>query len=152
MSENKRIRGFELVVDAPKGVKMPTRKTQGSAAYDFYLPQDVVVPAHGFSELVPTHIKAYMPEDEVLVLHIRSSIGLFDRITLANGTGIIDSDYYSNPSNDGNIGLVLQNNGDEDKEYKKGERVLQGIFMKFFVADNDNTQGKRLGGTGSTGK
>ena len=61
-----------------------------------------------------------MPDDEVLMLYIRSSIGIKQHVTLANGTGIIDADYFSNPDNDGNIGICLQNNRDENEVRKGG--------------------------------
>lgn len=145
-------RGFEKVSYADDDVLLPTRKTKGSACYDFYLPCDVVVPARGSTEIIQTGIKAYMPEDEVLLLHIRSSIGLLKHVTLANCTGIIDTDYYNNPDNEGNIGLVLQNDSDVAVAFHKGDRIMQGMFVKYGVVENDNTTGERKGGTGSTGK
>lgn len=92
-----------------------------------------------------------MPKDEVLLLHIRSSIGLKSHVTLANCTGVIDSDYYNNPDNEGNIGLALQNNGHKDVTFRKGERIMQGMFVKYGIADDDEARSKRKGGTGSTG-
>lgn len=77
-----------------------------------------------------------MPDDEVLMLYIRSSIGIKHHVTLANGTGIIDADYFSNPDNDGNIGICLQNNSNEIVSFKK----------------SDDTNEVRKGGFGSTGK
>lgn len=145
-------RGFEKVSYAPKDTMLPTRKTKGSAGYDFYLPCDVVVAPKSFSEIIPTNIKAYMPENEVLLLHIRSSIGLLRHVTLANCTGIIDSDYYNNPDNEGNIGLVLQNNSDMAQVFHKGDRIMQGVFVAYGVVNCDKTTGERKGGTGSTGK
>lgn len=32
-----------------------------------------------------------------------------------------------------------------------GERIMQGIFTPYFIADNDNASGERTGGFGSTG-
>lgn len=147
-------RGFEFVTDMTEGVhhELPKRKTQGSACYDFYLTEDITVPANGFTNLIKTDIKAYMPEDEVLLLFTRSSVGLFKHITLANGTGIIDSDYYGNETNDGNIGFVLQNNGNESQTFKAGDRVVQGMFVRYGVIDDDDCNDKRTGGTGSTDK
>lgn len=143
---------FKLTSNAPIGVKLPTRKTTGSAGYDFHLPVTITVPAHGYSEIVPTYIKAYMPKDEVLLLHIRSSIGLLKGVTLANNTGVIDSDYVDNPENEGNIGLRLYNHTDEPIVLRAGERVMQGIFIKYQTVDNDTASNQRKGGTGSTGR
>lgn len=153
----KRIRGFEAVKGAPADTKLPTRKTKGSACYDFYLPEDVTVlpwwlQAFFKPTIIQTNVKAYMQEDEVLLLYIRSSIGLLKGVTLGNNVGVIDCDYYNNEENDGNIGLVLVNRGWLPKRFKKGERIMQGMFAKFGVVDNDCTTGERKGGTGSTGK
>lgn len=148
--EEYRVRGFERVSYAPEDTILPKRKTKCSAGYDFYLPCDVHIPAKGFSKIINTGVKAYMPEGEVLMLYIRSSIGLVKHVTLANNTGIIDSDYYNNKDNEGNIGLVLQNNGDQPVDFKKGERIMQGVFLNYGVVDNDNVTHERKGGIGST--
>lgn len=116
------------------------------------LPCDVRLNPRSVSAIIPTNVKASMPDDEVLMLYIRSSIGIKHHVTLANGTGIIDADYFSNPDNDGNIGICLQNNSDEIVSFKKGERIMQGIFVKYAVCDSDDTNEVRKGGFGSTGK
>lgn len=146
-----KVRWFEKVSYAPEDVIMPTRKTKGSAAYDFYLCEDVELPPHSYSKIIPTYIKAKMPQDEVLLLHIRSSIGLLKHVILCNNTGIIDSDYADNPENEGNIGLALYNYGDDTQTFHKGDRIMQGMFVKYGVVDDDVTTGERKGGTGSTG-
>lgn len=61
-------------------------------------------------------------------------------------------DYYSNEGNDGNIGIFLKNNGTEDFKVNIGDRIGQGAFIPFLVADNGNTNEVRKGGYGSTGK
>ena len=71
---------------------------------------------------------------------------------LAKALDIIDSDYYSNPTNDGNIGIMLRNMTDEVVELMGGEKIMQGIFTKYLIADNDNATEERIGGIGSTGK
>lgn len=133
-------------------ITLPTRGTRRSAGYDFYLAQDVtLLPAQ--KTLLWSDVKAYMEEDEVLELHIRSSLGIKQGIILSNITGIIDSDYYENPGNDGNIGFSLLNTSGVGVELKAGDRVAQGIFQKYLVADNDKPlQEERVGGTGSTNK
>lgn len=145
-------RKFELVSTAPADTKLPARKTKGSAGYDFYLPYDVVLQPYGTSGVIPTGVKAKMGSNDVLLLYIRSSIGINKNVTLANSVGVIDSDYYNNPNNEGNIGLVLRNNGGKTVRFKKGERIMQGIFTKFYVTADDKADGNRKGGTGSTGK
>jgi dUTP pyrophosphatase len=72
------------------------------------------------------------------------------KFMLANTQGWIDSDYYSNESNDGNIGIFLKNISGKRQEIKKGERIAQGAFFNFLVADSGNTDRVRTGGWGST--
>lgn len=145
-------RCFALVKDAPADTKLPTRKTKGSAGYDFYLPCDVVLEPYGDSPIIQTGVKAYMPEDEVLLLFIRSSVGIMKNVTLSNSVGVIDASYCDNPDNEGNIGLKLHNNSPHTVTFKKGERIMQGVFVKYGVVDDDNATEERKGGIGSTGK
>ena len=148
-------RGFEAVVEEMRKGTMdyilPTRGTSRSAGYDLASPIDVVIEPHS-SVLIWTNVKAYMADNEVLQLHVRSSVGIKKGLMLKNVTGIVDSDYYGNESNDGNIGLALYNTGDEAVVIERGERLIQGIFMKYLVADNDTfLKDVRVGGIGSTG-
>ena len=133
--------------------QMPERKTQKSAGYDFCLPEDVVLEP-GKLQLVPTGVKAYMQDDEYLGMHIRSSMAVKKRIMLVNNVGIIDADYYNNEDNEGHIMLALLNMGSELVALPKGERVAQGIFYNYLVADGDSNENKavRGGGFGSTSK
>ena len=89
-----------------------------------------------------------MLPDEVLMLYVRSSIGIKKGLVLANGTGIIDSSYYPN-----NIGICLFNTSNIPVKILKGDRIAQGIFMKYLTADNDEVLNKsRKGGFGSSGR
>ena len=149
------LRGFELVSDTNRkdsqNANMPLRGTKTSAGYDMSIPLTVTIPSHN-KKLIWTNVKAYMQENEVLTLHIRSSIGIKKGLRMANTVGIIDQDYYNNPSNEGNIGICLVNDTDEDIVLEEGERVAQGIFMPFLVSDNCNSEYDRIGGIGSTNK
>ena len=80
------------------------------------------------------------------------SVAILPHCTTLLWTGIIDSDYYNNPTNDGNIGIMLRNMTDEVIELMGGEKIMQGIFTKYLIADNDNATEERIGGIGSTGK
>ena len=71
---------------------------------------------------------------------------------MANSVGIIDSDYYENPDNDGHFMFAFYNFKEEDVEIKKGDCIGQVIFMKYLTVDNDNATGERKGGFGSTDK
>lgn len=150
----KKFRGFEPVIKTMmKEVAMaykPVRADGESAGYDFSSPIKVIIPAKG-QTLIWTNVKAYMLDDEVLKLFVRSSIGIKKGLVLANIVGIIDSSYYSNKDNDGNIGICLRNTTDEDIIIKAGERIAQGIFEKYLVADEDITlKDNRDGGIGSS--
>ena len=149
-----KLRGFEKIAKyADFDFQMPERKTQKSAGYDFCLPEDVVLEP-GKLQLVPTGVKAYMQDDEYLGMHIRSSMAVKKRIMLVNNVGIIDADYYNNEDNEGHIMLALLNMGSEPIALPKGERVAQGIFYNYLVADGDADAEKavRGGGFGSTSK
>ena len=149
-----KIRGFECVVEEMRKGTMdyvlPTRGTSKSAGYDLASPIDVIIEPHS-SVLIWTNVKAYMQDDEVLEVYIRSSTAIKRDLILKNTVGIIDSDYYSNESNDGNIGICLYNTTYAPREIKKGERIAQGIFKKYLVADDDVCLNEiRVGGIGST--
>jgi dUTP pyrophosphatase len=149
-----KLRGFEKIAKyAEVDFKMPERKTQKSAGYDFCLPEDVVLEP-GKLQLVPTGIKAYMQDGEYLGMHIRSSMAVKKRIMLVNNVGIIDADYYNNADNEGHIMLALLNTGSKALALPKGECVAQGIFYNYLVADGDADSEKavRGGGFGSTSK
>lgn len=151
-----KIRGFEVAKGFEESkINMPVRKTKYSAGYDVEAAEDVIVPAFKPGQaptLIKTGIKAYMPEDEYLMLCNRSSNPKKKGLVLANGVGIIDSDYYENPDNDGHIMFAFYNIKAEDIEIKKGDCIGQAIFQKFAIVDNDNAEGNRLGGFGSTSK
>ena len=151
--EDDTMRGFEKARDYEQlEFEMPKRGTKHSAGYDIALIEELVIPA-GEMRMGITGVKVYMMEDEVLKIYPRSSLSRRYHLTLANNVGIIDSDYYNNPDNDGHIGITLRNFGTTDVVIKKGERVAQGIFSKFLTATNEkDVLTKRRGGFGSTGK
>jgi len=151
-----KIRGFEIAKGFEnKGINMPIRKTKYSAGYDMEAAEDCVVPAFKPGQaptLIKTGIKAYMADDEYLMLCNKSSNPKKKGLILANSVGIIDKDYYENPDNDGHIMFAFYNIKDEDIEIKKGEAIGQGIFQKYLVTDDDIAEGERTGGFGSTNK
>ncbi len=144
-------RGFEVIKEQFRktegDITLPTRGTSRAMAYDFYANKDYTVEPGSVAK-VWTDVKSYMGDDECLILNVRSSMG--GKFMLANTSGWIDADYYENENNDGNIGIFLLNISDEVQEIKKGDRVAQGAFFNFLVADNGNTDAVRNGGFGST--
>ena len=149
-------RGFEIAKGwEAKNINLPVRKTKHAAGYDFEAAEDTLVPSFkkGVNPtLIPTGIKAYMADDEVLYLYNRSSNPKKKGLILANSVGVIDKDYYNNPDNDGHIMFAFYNMKEEDIIIKKGEAVGQGVFMKYLVTDDDKATGIRTGGFGSTDK
>ncbi len=151
-----KIRGFEIAKGfEDKEINLPVRKTKYSAGYDVEAAEDTIIPSFkkGMKPtLVKTGIKSYMQENEYLMLANRSSNPGKKGLILANSVGIIDKDYYGNSDNDGHIMFAFYNIKDEDVEIKKGDCIGQAIFMPFLIADNDEAEGKRIGGFGSTSK
>jgi dUTP pyrophosphatase len=131
-------------------IKIPYRKTVGSAGYDIFSPIDVEIPAKG-EVLLWTDIKVNMENNLVFEIYIRSSLAIKKNITLKNAVGIIDSDFSNNRDNDGNIGICLVNNSILPFQIKKSDAVAQGIFKQYFtVVEEVKLFSDRVGGIGST--
>ena len=152
----KKERGFEIAKGFENyNINLPIRKTKCSAGYDIEAAENTVIPSFrkGMKPtLVKTGIKAYMQDDEVLMLYNRSSNPKKKGLILANSVGVVDKDYYGNPDNDGHIMFAFYNIKDEDIVIKKGDAIGQAIFQKYLVSDDDNAEGERIGGFGSTSK
>ena len=151
-----KIRGFEIAKGfEDKGINLPKRKTRCSAGYDVEAAEDTIIPSFKSGmkpTLVKTGIKSYFPDDEYLMLANRSSNPGKKGLVLANSIGVVDADYYGNESNDGHIMFAFFNFFDQDVKIKKGDAIGQAIFQKYFIADDDNAEGTRVGGFGSTNK
>lgn len=130
---------------------LPRRATMCSAGYDFFsLDEYVVHPGEVLK--IPTGIKVCMNDDEMFCLFVRSSMGFKYNVRLTNQVGVIDSDYFSNPDNDGHMWVSLHNHGLKDFVIHKGDAFCQGIFMKYLVTDDDVAEGVRVSGIGSTSR
>lgn len=146
---------FEVVRDEYRKhpnqeIIVPQRATNGSAGYDFFLPEDIIVDPLS-SYIVWTDIKAKMPWGVVLKMYMRSSLGIKKNLMLANTVGIIDKDFYQNESNDGNIGLCIYNYSNVSRKLEKGTAICQGIFSDYYVTSDDIPKSEeRVGGIGST--
>jgi dUTP pyrophosphatase len=147
MAEQRR---FAPIAGYEGRVALPVRKTARSAGYDLAAAADVAV-LPGKVALIPTGLKAYMADDEVLLLYIRSSLAAKRGLMLANGVGVVDADYVDNPENEGHIMVAVANWGTAPVEITCGERVAQGIFTRYLITADDTTGGARTGGFGSTG-
>lgn len=148
-------------------IVLPIRADEGSAGYDFVAVEDIVVPAmkytltEGTLQVLPdgnnkavyfTDIKCDLEEDEVLILTVRSSMGIKKGLYLLNTMGVVDASYFNNPDNEGNIGFFLGNAGTEDIVIKKGERFAQGIIVKYIADSTKPLNTSRQGGFGSSGR
>ncbi len=132
-------------------IDMPRRSTENSAGYDFIVPEDTVCKSHEIT-MVKTGIKAKFPKNETLLLFNRSSNPKKKGLIILNGVGVVDSDYYGNEDNEGEIAGLFYNMKEEDIVLLKGEKMMQGVFVKYEITDNDKAEGTRIGGFGSTGK
>lgn len=141
------MRKFEKIND---DAQLPVRSTSGSAGYDFFANEKVVISPKEI-KLVKTGIKARFDNIEVLKLYNRSSNPIKKGLILANGVGIVDSDYYGNQANDGEIMFAFYNFIDSDVIINKGDKIGQGVFEPILFVDDDTTSGIRTGGFGSTG-
>lgn len=135
-----------------EGIKLPRRATSGSAGYDFFAPFDIEL-APGETVKVPTGIRARIEDGWFLSLFPRSGLGFKFRLRLDNTVGIIDSDYY-NSDNEGHIFVKLTNETGEGKTVNipAGTGFIQGIFTEFGITEDDEADGVRNGGFGSTSK
>ena len=150
-----KVRGFEIAKGREdKDIHIPVRKTAHAAGYDIEAAEDVIVPVYkpGIKPtLIPTGLKAYCQDDECYFLLSRSG-GPKKGLLTPHGFGLIDSDYYENPDNDGHFMVQVFNCSDHEIHIKKGDAVAQVMFTKYLICDGDRAEGKRKGGFGSTDK
>lgn len=157
---------FRGLKSAYEDIIVPRRATTGSAGYDFFSPIDFTL-RPGETIKFPTGIRVILPKDKFLMVVPRSSLGFKFRLQLDNTVGVIDSD-YSNSDNEGHIWIKITN--DKKRTYKagefgvvysdnpaaqtlhieKGQAIAQGIIMRYFTTDDDEANGVRNGGFGST--
>ena len=129
---------------------IPVRHTNCSAGYDFESILSFELQP-GEIKKIPTGIKVQMNQDEMLMIVVRSSTGFKYNVRMCNQVGIIESDYYNNSSNEGHMWIALQNEGTEVFKVEAGDRIAQGIFVKFLTVDEEEKiDNERNGGLGST--
>jgi dUTP pyrophosphatase len=128
---------------------LPEYQSPGAAAFDLAILEDTVV-APRSQALLRTGLGVGVPADHVFHVYARSSLFKKHGLVLANGVGVIDSD-YSGP--DDEILISVWNPGDDAVQLAGGTRVAQGIILprprvEWVVAD---ATGSTRGGFGSTG-
>lgn len=145
-------RGADIITEIYNNIKLPKRATSGSAGYDFYAPIDIVLQPNCTIK-IPTGVRCKMEEGWVLKCYPRSGLGFKYRLQLNNTVGIIDSDYFYS-DNEGHIFAKLTNDTKEAKivKIKSGEGFMQGIFVEYGITYDDEADGVRNGGIGSTSK
>ncbi len=131
-------------------ITLPKRATKGSAGYDFRTPEGFTLEA-GKTIKIPTGIRVWMEPEWVLKLYPRSGLGFKFRLQMNNTVGIIDSDYYYS-DNEGHIFCKITNDSKENKTVilKRGDGFCQGIFIEYGITLDDDSDGVRNGGFGST--
>lgn len=122
--------------------EVPRRATKYSAGYDIHSAVSAEIKP-GEKYVIPTNTAVEMGEDDVLLIFPRSSYSI--KFGLEFVVGVIDADYK------GQIFICYRNTGDEPFFIKRGDRIAQGVFVKFFKTDDDSASGERRGGVGSTG-
>ncbi|MBQ9951586.1 MAG: deoxyuridine 5'-triphosphate nucleotidohydrolase [Clostridia bacterium] len=134
----------------PGEIRLPRRATAGSAGYDFFSPADFEL-SPGETILLPTGVRAKMDDGWVLMLFPRSGLGFKYRLQLNNTVGVIDSDYFG-AKNEGHIMLKLTNDSNEHRTLRvnAGDAVAQGVFLPYGITVDDDADGAREGGFGST--
>jgi len=150
-------RGFEKIsfnqfnkdisssIDLYNEYNLPKRSTKNSAGYDFYAINDFEIKPQETLK-IPLGVKAFMKDDEFLMIVVRSSVGFKYNVRLVNQVGIIDSDYYNALENEGHIWVKLKNEGEETFIVKKGEHFMQGIFLKYLTC-GDEVENIRVNGS-----
>ncbi len=169
--EKRIMRKFEKVERIKEDIQLPKRSTEHSVGYDFFAIENCIIEPlkcvqymnldntyavglrleNNKPTLIKTGIKAKMEDDDCLQLCNRSS-NPNKGLILANGVGIIESDYYGNKDNDGEIMFAYINISNEPVYIRKGDKIGQGVFYKRLLTDDDVATGERTGGFGSTGK
>ena len=141
---------LEGVEETYEGITLPRRATSGSAGYDYYIPYPLTLEP-GQTAKIPTGIRCKIEDGWVLCNYPKSGLGFKFRLQLNNTVGIIDSDYYYS-DNEGHIFAKITNDSNEGKVLKldKGAGFMQGIFMPYGITLDDDAQGVRNGGFGST--
>lgn len=132
-------------------IKLPKRATKCSGGYDIFAPHDITIPPKGTVK-VPTGIRVHLDDDKFLAIYPRSGLGFKYKMQLWNTTPIIDAD-YSGSDNEGHIWCKFFNDSPDNKTIiiKQGDAMCQGVIQQYFKTVDDETDGVRNGGFGSTG-
>jgi dUTP pyrophosphatase len=132
-------------------VALPSYGTNESAGFDLAAAHDLVIPA-GEVALVRTGLVIEVPAGHFLGIFARSSTPLKRGLMVANGVGVVDSD-YSGPNDE--IMIQLLNFTGVPVHVAKGDRLAQGIVLPSPRVAWDEVSDIRAatrGGFGATGR
>lgn len=135
-----------------ENAKIPKIATNGSAGMDLHacISESITLAPNQLA-MIPTGIAIELPDNSCAAfIYARSGLGIKHGICLANGVGVIDSDYR------GEICVGLCNVSDKPYEISPDERVAQMVIAPVIVPEveevtelTDTERG--AGGLGSTG-
>ena len=131
-------------------VVLPRYETEGAAAFDLPAAEEVVVAARGVA-LVPTGLVVEVPAGMFLGIFARSSTPLKRGLMVANGVGVVDSDYCG-PADE--IRIAVMNFTDAPVTVRRGDLIAQGILLaapRVTWEEVDALRAESRGGFGATG-
>ena len=128
---------------------LPSYQTAGAAGFDLAAAAELTV-APGQIALVPTGLVIEVPPGHLLAIFARSSTPLKRGLIVANGVGVVDSDYCG-PTDE--IRVQVMNVTSAPVAVKRGDRLAQGVILPFVQAAWQEGAPDRpdRGGFGSTG-
>jgi dUTP pyrophosphatase len=129
---------------------LPAYQTAGAAGFDLAASADLTI-APGQIALVPTGLVIAVPAGHFLGIFARSSTPLKRGLIVANGVGVVDSDYCG-PADE--IKIQVMNVTQSPVDVRTGDRIAQGVLIPFVRAtwtEDDGPTGASRGGFGSTG-
>lgn len=131
-------------------VALPKYETAGAAGFDLAAREDMTI-APGAVVLVPTGLVVQVPPQHFLAIIARSSTPLKRGLMVANGVGVVDSDYCG-PADE--IKIEVYNFTPAPVSIRRGDRLAQGVIVPFvrveWTEGEAPTQTTR-GGFGATG-
>lgn len=156
----------EQIDEIYENIKLPKRATVNSAGFDLFSPFNFTLAPTEILK-IPTGIRVKIDDGWFLSCVPRSGLGFKYFETLANTLGVVDSDYFYS-DNEGHIWIKIVNRyptasnehysvspellKKRTMEIEQGKAFAQGIFLPFGITYDDDADGVRNGGLGSTGK
>ena len=133
-----------------ESVTLPRYESDGAAAFDLAASEDIDIPP-GEVRLVPTGLVVEVPAGMFLAILARSSTPLKRGLMVANGVGVVDSDYCGATDE---VKIAALNFRNVPVHVKAGDRIAQGIILPAprvtWEETRDEARASR-GGFGSTG-